>query len=377
MKDPRINELAKLLINHSCALKSGERVLIEAVGVPNEIVIALIKEAKLVGSTPIVSIKDDQIIRELCFCYEEADVKLMADCEFYTLKQMDAYIGIRGFMNISELADVPVERLQGILKYYIHPIHLKQRNEHTKWVVLRWPTPAMAQRATMSTEAFENFFFDACAVDYANMYVAMDPLARLMQETDIVRVVGPHGTNVSFSIAGMPQCKCAGKHNVPDGELFTAPIKDSVNGRICYNVPSVFYGTTFVDICFDFQDGKIVKATSNHTKKMNEILDQDEGARYIGEFAFGFNPMIIKPIKDVLFDEKMQKSIHLTPGNAYQECDNGNRSSIHWDLILDQSAEMGGGEVYFDDVLVRKDGRFIPKELSGLNPENLIINQHF
>jgi len=299
----------------------------------------------------------------------------MADCELYTLRQMDAFISIRGFGNISELSDVPEEKVKLILEHYIRPVHLEQRNKNTKWVAVRWPTPAMAQRAGMSTEAFEDFFFNACMIDYAEMERAMEPLAALMRRTDMVKIVRPDDTDISFSIKGMPQCKYAGHHNVPDGELFTAPIRDSVNGTIQYNVPSAFYGTIFTDICFDFKDGKIVKATSNHTERINEILDQDEGARYTGEFAFGLNPMITEAIKDGLFDEKMRGTIHLTPGNAYRECDNGNHSGVHWDLILDQTPEMGGGEIYFDEVLIREDGRFVLEDLQGLNPENIPIYQ--
>jgi aminopeptidase len=371
LRDPRLAKLAKLVIEHSCALEPSEKVLIEAIGVPSEMVIALIRAAKGAGGTPFVNLKDDQIIRELCLSYDESDVKLMADCELYTLRQMDAFIGLRGFMNISELSDVPGDRLQSIMKHYIQPVHLGQRNENLKWVAVRWPTPSMAQRAGMSTEAFEDFYFDACAFDYAKMEAAMDPLVRLMEETDKVSIVGPGDTDISFSIKHMPPRKYAGQHNLPDGELLTAPIKDSVNGRIRYNVPSVLYGTTFEDICLDFEGGKIVNATSNHAKRLNDILDQDVGARYVGEFAFGFNPYILKPIKDVLFDEKMMGSIHLTPGNAYKVCDNGNRSALHWDLVLMQTPEMGGGEIHFDTTLIRRDGRFVLEELGGLNPENL------
>ena len=371
MMNPRIRKLAGLLIKHSCALKPGERLLIEAIGVPNQMVIALIREAKAVGGTPIVNIKDDQVIRELCYCYEADDVRLMADCELYTLKQMDAFIGIRGFMNISELSDVPEERFKRILEFYVRPVHLEQRNHHTKWVCLRWPTFSMAQRAGMSTEAFEDFYFDACTLDYAKMDAAMDPLVRLMRETDRVKIVGPGDTDISFSITGMSQCKYAGRHNIPDGELFTVPVRDTVDGRIRFNVPSAFYGTTFEDICIDFKDGKIVNAACNNTDKLNEILDQDAGARYVGEFAFGFNPCILKPMKDILFDEKIMGSVHLALGNAYKECDNGNRSAIHWDLILIQRPEMGGGGVFFDGTLIRQNGRFVLEELEGLNPENL------
>jgi len=373
MKDPRVNKLAKLLINHSCSLRSGERVLVEAINVPNEILIALIREVKAVGGTPLIRIKDDQIIREINSCYSQEDIKLMADCEIYTLRQMDAFIGIRGVHNSNELSDIHPDKLKNILEYYIKPVHLKERNENTKWVAVRWPTSAMAQRAGMSTAAFEDFYFDICTVDYAKMEAAMDPLVELMKRTDEVKIIGPGDSDISFSIKDMPPCKYFGKHNIPDGELQSAPIKNSVNGRIHYNIPSLFYGTTFENVCFDFRDGKIINATGNHPKKINKILSQDEGAKYVGEFAFGLNPMIKKPTKDVLFDEKMWGTIHLTPGNAYKECDNGNRSGVHWDLILDQRSEKEGGKIFFDGVLIRKDGRFVLEELKGLNPESISI----
>jgi len=371
MKDPRIGKLAKLLINHSCSLKVGERVLIEAINVPSEVIVELAREAKAAGGVPFVAIKDDRVIRELCSLYSEDDVKLMADYELYALKQMNAFIGVRGMLNTQEYSDVPTDKLQNVLRHYIRPVHLEQRNENMKWVALRWPTPSMAERAGMSTETFEDFYFDVCTIDYQKMDRAMDSLVETLRQTEKVRISGPGDTDVSFSIKGMSQYKSVGRHNIPDGELFTAPIRDSVNGRIHYNVPSTYYGTDFEDVCFDFEDGKIVRATCNDTRKINEVLDQDEGARYVGEFAFGLHPYILNPIKDVLFDEKIAGSIHLTPGNAYRDCDNGNRSAIHWDLILIQTPEMGGGEIYLDGILVREDGRFVLGELEGLNPENL------
>jgi aminopeptidase len=367
MKDPRIKKLASLLITHSCALEAGERLLIEAVNVPNEMIIEVIREAKRGGGVPFVTIKDDQVIRELCSCYTEDDIRLMAHCELYTLKQMDAFVGIRGILNGHELSDVPQNKLKTVMEHYIRPVHMEEKHQNTKWVVLRWPTQAMAQQAKMSTEVFEDFYFDACTMDYPRMETAMEPLVEIMNHTDMVRILGPGDTDVSFSIQNMPQCKCAGRHNLPDGELLTAPIRDSVNGQIYYNVPSLFYGTTFEDVCFTFRDGKIVKASSNHTEKINEILDYDAGARYIGEFAFGLNPHILQPLNDVLFDEKIMGSVHFATGNAYKECDNGNRSAIHWDLVLMQTPEMGGGEVYFDGTLVRKDGMFVIEALGGLN----------
>ena len=228
----------------------------------------------------------------------------------------------------------------------------------------------MAQMADMSTEAFEDFYFNVCCLDYSKMDRAMDALVALMERTDRVRLVAP-GTDLSFSIKRLPAVKCAGKLNIPDGEVFTAPVRESVNGVISYNTPSLENGFTYTDIRFEFKDGKIVKATANDTVRINQQLDIDAGARYVGEFAIGVNPFITFPMKDTLFDEKIAGSFHFTPGSCYDECDNGNRSSQHWDLVLIQTPEYGGGEMYFDDVLVRKDGRFVLPELECLNPENL------
>ncbi|MEX2104113.1 MAG: aminopeptidase, partial [Bacilli bacterium] len=254
--------------------------------------------------------------------------------------------------------------------YYRQPVHLEQRVKRTKWVVLRYPNASMAQLANMSTSGFEDFYFNVCNLDYGKMSRAMDPLKALMDRTDRVRIVSP-GTDLTFSIHGISAVKCDGRRNIPDGEVYTAPVKHSVQGTLHYNTPSVYAGVTFENIQFRFENGKIVEATSNDTVRLNEVLDSDEGSRYIGEFSLGFNPFIMKPMKDTLFDEKIDGSLHFTPGQAYDEADNGNRSSVHWDLVLIQRPEFGGGEIWFDDVLIRKDGRFVIPELEPLNPENL------
>ena len=255
-------------------------------------------------------------------------------------------------------------------KLYSHPVHHEIRVANTKWVILRYPNPSMSQLAGMSTEAFEDFYFNVCNLDYAKMYKAMDALKTLMDKTDRVRITAQN-TDISFSIKGLNAVKCSGECNIPDGEIYTAPVKNSVNGRITYNAPSINQGLKFENVSLLFKDGKIVEATGNYTEKLNEIFDTDEGARYVGEFALGVNPYIDKPIGDILFDEKISGSIHFTPGQCYDEADNGNHSAIHWDLVLIQTPEFGGGEIYFDDVLIRKDGRFVIPELFALNPENL------
>jgi aminopeptidase len=241
-----------------------------------------------------------------------------------------------------------------------------QRVQKTKWVVLRWPTPAMAQLANMSTEAFEDFFFKVCTLDYRKLQPGMKALKALMEKTDAVQIKGP-GIDLRFSIKGIPAIICGGDRNIPDGEVFSCPVKDSVQGHVTFNAPSIYQSTAFDNIRLDFRDGKIVEATSNQPKKLNAVLDSDAGARYIGEFSLGCNPYILHPMRDILFDEKIAGSFHFTPGQAYQEADNGNRSQVHWDMVSIQRKEYGGGEIYFDGKLVRRDGEFLPKALRSLN----------
>lgn len=371
MRDPRIDTLAKQLIEYSVALQPGERLLIEVMGIEIPLAKALVREAYRVGAYPFLTLKEHELLGVLLENTSEEHMRAIGAYEARRMKEMDAYISIRAGKNASELSGVPPEKMNLYQRYWWEPVHANIRVPETKWCVLRYPNHSMAQLAQMSVEGFEDFYFDVCTLDYAYMASQMDALARRMADADEVRIVGP-GTDLTFSIQGMPQIKCAGKRNIPDGELYTAPIRDSVNGKITYNTASVYMGTTFENVTFTFVDGRIVEADANNPERLQHILNTDEGARYIGEFSFGLNPHILHPIKDTLFDEKIQGSFHFTPGSAYEECDNGNRSAVHWDLVCIQRPEYGGGEIYFDGELIRKDGLFVPDDLAGLNPEALI-----
>lgn len=370
MKDPRIITLAKNLINYSCELKKGEKVLIEAIGLETPLVTELVKEAYIAGAIPFVTIKDKEVDRAILMNCSKEQLEMMAKYEAQRMSDMDAYIGVRAGNNITETSDVPGENMSMNMKYLWNPVHGAIRVPKTKWVVLRYPNYAMAQSAGSSTEAFEDFYFNVCNLDYSKMSKAMDSLVTLMEKTDKVRIAGP-STDLSFSIKGIPAIKCDGRLNIPDGEVYTAPVKDSVNGVISYNTPAVYNGFTFENIKLEFKDGKIINATANDNERINKIFDTDDGSRFVGEFAIGVNPYILKPMKDTLFDEKIAGSIHFTPGASYDDAFNGNKSSVHWDLVFIQRPEYGGGEIYFDDVLIRKDGLFVIDELKGLNPQNL------
>lgn len=371
MTDPRIDQLAHQLIHYSLDLKAGERLLIDWNGVqPLPLVERLVAHAAQVGAIPIWQHNEDSLLRQLLLNGSEAQIKEYGQVHRNKVAQFQTYLAIRGQDNIFELNDVPAERRKWYAQHFTQPVHLEQRVKHTRWCVLRYPNSAMAQLAETSNEAFTDFYFKTCLLDYAKFSDAMIPLRDLMNHTDRVRITAP-GTDLQFSIKDIPAIPCNGKVNIPDGEVFTAPVRDSVNGTIRYNTPSPYMGGIYHDVTLTFRDGKIVEAhCEGDVAALNRIFDTDAGARYVGEFAIGFHPWIRKPMKDILFDEKIAGSIHFTPGQCYDEAFNGNQSAVHWDLVLIQRADYGGGELYFDDRLIRKDGIFVTPELQHLNPEH-------
>ena len=372
MKDARLEKLASNLLKHSVKLKEKEDILIEIIGEEGmPLAKEIIKQAEEMKARPYFKIINYEILRTMLQNATEEQIKLYAKHDWNKMKDMDAYIGIRASSNTSELNGIPKDKLEMYNKLYTFPVHFEERVKNTKWCILRYPNKSMAQMSDMNTDEFEDFFFKVCNLDYKKMSKAMDNLVDLMNKTDRVHIVGKD-TDLTFSIKDIPAVKYFGTYNIPDGEVATAPLIDSVNGYITYNTESSYNGKKFSNIKFDFKDGKIVKATSNNTEAINEILDSDEGARYIGEFAIALNPYIEKPIGDTMFDEKIKGSFHFTPGECLEGSDNGNHSIIHWDIVNIQTPQYGGGEIWFDDVLVRKDGLFILEELKCLNPENLI-----
>lgn len=373
MTDPRVTKLAELLCSHSCRLVPGDRVLVHAFDIPEEVVAEVVRVVQSFGAEVAVRTESNLVRRQLMLGMTESNARLAALIERAEMEQMTAYIALRGTDNYAEHSDVPSEIQQMWQREYVQPVVFGVRIPRTKWVALRWPTPAMAQQAGMSTPAFEKFYFDVCTLDYDRMATACEPLRDLMNKTDMVHITSP-GTDFSFSIKGIGAVACTGDRNIPDGECFSAPVKESVNGAVQFNTVSLYQGTEFKDIRYVIRNGRIEEASAGaNTQRINEILDTDAGARYFGEWSLGFNPYVLHPMKDTLFDEKIAGSFHFTPGNAYDPPGgNGNVSGVHWDTVLIQRPEYGGGEIYFDGRLIRKDGLFVLPELEGLNPANLV-----
>ena len=367
--DPNFTKLAAVLTGFSTQLQKGEKVLIDAFDIPESMVVALVRAARERGAIPFVNIQRARVSRELIGAVDDDQFETQAIWELQRMQKMDAYIAVRGSDNIFEMSDVDPGKVSRVMKAMKEV--LDYRVNKTKWVILRWPTPAMAQQALQSTESFEEFFFRVCTQDYSRMTEGMAALEALMTATDRVELKGPD-TDLRFSIKGINAVACGGRHNIPDGEVFSCPVKHSVEGEITYNAPTVYQGTSFDKIHLKFEKGKIVHADASNAGRLNEILDSDAGARYIGEFAIGFNPHILEPMRDILFDEKIAGSFHFTPGQAYEEADNGNRSQVHWDMVQIQRPEYGGGEIWFDGELIRKDGLFVKEDLKKLNSDYLL-----
>ncbi len=368
--DPRYSKLAKTLCGHSAKIAQGEHVLLDLSETPAEMAEALIAEISARGAYPHAEICNPRINRALALAATPERLAVAAECALEKIKKMDAYIAIRGAANIFENSDVPQANMAKIAAAMKPAVDW--RVNKTKWVVLRWPTPAMAQQAQMSSEAFEDFYFRVCTMDYGRMEEGMEAARRLMESADKVHITGP-GTDLGFSIKSMPAIPCGGQYNIPDGEIFTAPVRDSVEGTVSYNAPTVYNGISFDSITLTFEKGKIVDASAGaKTAALKKILSSDEGASYIGEFAMGFNPHITSPMRDILFDEKIAGSFHFTPGQAYENADNGNRSRIHWDMVCIQTPEWGGGEISFDGKVVRRDGLFVGEGIEKLNPQYLV-----
>ncbi len=370
--DPRNRQFAEMLVGYSMAVQGGDNVLVEAIGedtlpLARDVVSVALERGALVQT----EFRDEAMLRRILLHGTREQIAALAKFALPRMRKMQCYIGIRGTSNTRELSDVPAEKQSLFTELVQGPVHLKVRVPKTRWVVLRYPNDAMAQQAGMSLEGFADFYYRVCLLDYPRMSQAMDPLKALMERTDQVRIVGPD-TDLSFSIKEIPVVKCDGHLNVPDGEVFTAPVKTSLNGQVRFNCASLFEGTVFPNITLVFKKGKVVEShTDGDNARLESILDRDRGSRGVGEFAFGLNPHITAPILDTLFDEKISGSIHMALGNSYDRAPNGNKSGIHWDLIHKQTPDMGGGEIWFDGNLIRKDGLFVIKELAGLNPDQL------
>ena len=361
-----LKKLSNTIINYSLKLKKGDRVQITY---GNKECTKLVKylindiyDNEGIVNTKLVDYEISSLLMERA---SSSELDHMVKIKEFEVDNYDCYIHICYNENEYEGRNIAssIRRELGEKSDKYDDIRINKR----RWVLLNYPSVMDAYKAKMKNDEFYNYAMRVMNVDYAKMKDKIEPLKKLMEKTDKVRIVSP-GTDLTFSIKGMPVIPCLGECNIPDGEIYTAPHKESVNGFITYNTPSPYQGYTYENIKLEFKDGKIIKCSSkDNNEGLEKIFNTDIGARYIGEFSFGLNPEILHPMGDILYDEKIKGSIHFTPGKCYQDSDNGNRSAIHWDLVLIQREDYGGGEIYLDDKLIRKDGLFVIDELKSLN----------
>lgn len=359
-------KMAALILEHSTQVQENEHVMIQLIGLNGiNLLRALVEQIRDKGAYPYVQIEDTEIQKLLV---QKGDVDYWTNQanvdQLPKMKQMDVFIGIRASENIYEHSLASKEANEAYSKHFLHPVHFEERVNNTKWCIMRYPSATFAMNAKMPTREFTEFYYNACLVDYAKLKAAMKPLEKRLRATDIIHLKG-EGTDIQFSVKGQNWVSCVGAHNIPDGEIFTSPILDSVNGYITYE-PSVYQGKPFEFVKLVVEHGVVVDFDSSNNSTLQDILDTDEGARRFGEFSFGTNPVIENPMYDILFDEKIYGSNHLTLGKDYEIAPNGNSSNIHWDLVCI------GADVYLDDELIRKGREFVVKDLKGLNPENLL-----
>lgn len=368
---PYLSTFAELVVSHSLQVKPGEHVLVEGIDMAPEVLVQIGEAIRKKGAMPHFLHKHQEVMKLMAETYTDEDYQRLASQELELMKCCQAFIGLRQ-PEPAIMRNLTSEQRSRILKHYLQPVHYQYRNHHLRWVYFRWPSEHLIASSGMTSTDFTNQYFRATLVDYERFGAAMKPLAELIDKTKEVTILHSNGTNLTFQLGNYGSYVSDGRKNLPDGEVFTAPVKESVEGTITFNIPSTYYGHHFEEVTLRFEQGKVAEAwASEQTDALLSILNTDEGARYIGEFAFGLHPLIHQPIDDILFDEKMYGSIHIALGNAYPVSDNGNRSAIHWDLIQSHRPDSGGGKIIFDGQTIQEDGVFQHPDLQILNPFEL------
>lgn len=370
MQDPRWRKLA-MVFCQATGLKAGDKVLLHAIDLEAlPLLMTFYKEALLRGAASVDYIVTlPELERFFLEAATDEQINFFPGWDLERMKQMDVFMAARARANALYLKGVPGERISARGKV-MDPV-LRQRVDKTRWCITYTPTDGDAMMAGMTTPDYMDFFFDACIQDYGAMKKNHEALKALMERTDRVHIVG-QDTDLRFSIKGIPAVSCHGEKNIPDGEVYTAPVRDSVNGIITYNTPSIYNGREWTGVQLTFEGGKIVEANCGQgAAEINKVFDTDPGARYVGEFAVGTNPGIRQAAKNILFDEKIFASIHFTPGASYEDAPNGNNSAVHWDLVHMFTPEVDGGYVEFDGVKIMEDGAFVHPDLLPLNPATI------
>jgi aminopeptidase len=366
MADPRVETVAKILVDYSVAVQPEQLVRITGGNGGTPLILAVYQKVLERGAHPFLQVQPEEAEELLYTCAGDTQLDYVPQFRKDIIEQIHASIGIWTDVNTKQLTNTDPAR-QSRRERALRPLSdrflERAAKKELRWTGTLYPTQAFAQDAEMSLREFENFVYRACLIDEADPIEAWKAISKEQQRvTDWlnkareIHVVGPD-TDLRLEVTGRKWINCDGHENFPDGEIFTGPIERSVNGHIRYTYPACDYGREVEDVRLQFKDGKVIKATAAKNEEfLLKMLDTDEGARYIGEFAFGTNSGIQRFTKNTLFDEKIGGTIHLALGKGYPESSSKNESAIHWDMVCDLRK---GGEVHADGTLFLKDGKIL------------------
>jgi len=351
--DPRIQKLARILVEHSVRVKKGERIMISASSEAAPLILELYKQVIMKGAYPITKIDIPGISYQYFKNASTEQLKHLPEIAIYEMKLMDGWIGIGASKNLRELSKIDPKKIS-LRGKATHPVHEERLKK--KWVIVDYPTAAFAQDAGMSLVEFEDFLYGACIQDWKVIGKKMEKLRKVLQKAEHIRVVGKD-TDISFSNKGRRWVVDCGLNNMPGGEIFTAPVETSVDGHIKFDIPSISAGKELVGVYLEFTKGKMVKATAEKNQDyLHALINTDKGSKYLGECGIGTNFNIKDSIRQILFDEKIGGTVHFAIGAAYPECNGKNKSAVHLDFIKDLRKE---GKIYADGRVIQNKGKFV------------------
>ena len=366
MNDPRLIKLAELLVHYSIDVQPGDKVAIRSLTPAEPLLTEIYAQIVSAGGHPFLALKFPDNVERFFALASDEQLEHISDVEQFIVDHFDAVIMVRGENNTKSLGKVPPHKLmlaQQAEGHLMRKLMQRAADGSLKWVSTLFPTHAYAQDAHMSQREYADFVFQACMPDmddpvgyWRGVEREQARIIEWLKGKKQVHVVGPD-IDLSFSIEGRHFVNSCCKHNVPDGEIFTGPVEESVNGHVSFSYPAIYNGHELVGVRLWFEDGRVVKAEAEKNEAfLLAALETDAGARYLGEFAIGTNYGIDRFTGQILFDEKIGGSFHLALGNSYPQTGGINKSAIHWDLICDLRA---GGKITVDGELLYQDGKFM------------------
>lgn len=354
MKDSRVEKLADILVNYSAKVKKGDTVLVRGDELGKPLILEVYRKVIEAGGNPLTSVSFDEMNKIFYDSASKEQLSHTSKIKLYEAKNCDAVIIVHAPANSKSLTTVNPAKMTMRSKAN-KPISEIIVNKK-RWVLTNYPTQALAQDAEMSIEEYEDFLFNATNLDWVKVDREQERIKKVIDKGRTVRILGKD-TDLTFSIKGRKGIKCSGSSNMPDGEIFYAPVEDSANGHIYYEFPAIHGGKEVTGIRLGFEKGKVVKATAEKNEEyLFAMLDTDKGARYLGEFGIGTNYGIKRFTRDILFDEKIGGTVHLALGRSYKESGGKNDSAIHWDMIKELRED---GALYLDGKRIQENGKFL------------------